>query len=523
MNGLVSKLRQKLCSIRVAHHPPARLWSRFQHKSLENQRGEIMNARINAWAAGAVAASLLSVAGAPANASPSVFHYAGELRAANGLPYTGSVDVAVRLFNAMTGGTLLWQQDELALSVQAGLAEIPLTGTALQAVFSTNSVVWAEFWVDGEMLEPRQRIVAVPYAAAAANAQTLGGRAPADFLSATEALPSAVLPTNGIAAVSNGALSNEFSNVTWTFAGGEQNILDAPEPGGVANVTTSETGDSYLTSLAINASYQLTFSSQIRIRIFPPASTGIGPITVFEGFRSNGTYNPVWTPGNTPALQPLVGQKVVGAWAIEIVDTDDNAAQGTVVGKLTAFSVAYDVVRSDHLSVNGRVDVSGDFNVTGNIKVTGAVQATGPVQGQLVGASFFCNVHGQAQGWQKYCASNVDWNTAPNVLNIASDGTITVTQGGYYRIHFYADQLTNCSGGQTQIAITPSAGTIRRWEFNGWATGTWMSNSAEQILRLQAGQSVFVDTYQSCAAGNGWAYHSGPTWSGLQITRVGNL
>ena len=123
--------------------------------------------------------------------------YQGRLLNTNGVPVsTSSADMQFRLYDAHTGGTCLWSNDDSACATNAnksitltdGLFTVNLgsapDGFALipDSVFATNANVFLEVEVEGEVLTPRKRMTAAPYAL---NAQTLDGIGADGFLAST--------------------------------------------------------------------------------------------------------------------------------------------------------------------------------------------------------------------------------------------------------------------------------------------------------------------------------------------------
>jgi subtilisin-like proprotein convertase family protein len=303
-----------------------------------------------------------------------VITYTGELWADNGLPYSGSVAVMARLYGQASGGTALWSADLGDVTVMNGVLQVDLSGAGLMAALAQADNLWLEFDIDSETLEPRQKLSSVPFARVAGDAQQLGGQPASAFVKTGDTLPGAALPTDGINVISNGSLKNEFDNVSWVWAG-SANILDAepanPPAATVQTVASNEGAGSYLTSVEIRTKFALNFSSAIEMVLTPPAASGLGAITLHNTSFIPGTYDETWTPANTPALAGLLGQQVAGTWTLTLRDLDNNAAGSPAIGVLQNFDVKYDVVRANHLQVQGRLDVNGDLNATGKATVGG--------------------------------------------------------------------------------------------------------------------------------------------------------
>ncbi|MCP4846726.1 MAG: hypothetical protein GY899_02120, partial [Verrucomicrobiaceae bacterium] len=106
--------------------------------------------------------------------TPALINYQGRLTAADGTPQSGDKTFTLSIWDAATGGTSLYQEDigQVTLddngiySFQFGANSENLT-TALQ----NNSEHWIELSVDNDVLSPRQRILAVPFALNAQKAE----------------------------------------------------------------------------------------------------------------------------------------------------------------------------------------------------------------------------------------------------------------------------------------------------------------------------------------------------------------
>jgi hypothetical protein len=354
---------------------------------------------------GLLGAAALFVGLAPATAQvPEVFTYTGELRADNGLPYNGTVSVSVGLFTTEAAVAPVWSADLGDIEVAAGALSVDITGGAGMTpsqLFTSGGARWLEFTIDGETLSPRQMVSTVPYAFRAHSADMLNGplipalstpASPMDgqlwFDSASQSLKvwssaesawvSASPPDPGaVGQWSNGNLSNKFANAL-TWPGPAVNILDAepasPPAAASASVSGAEAAGSYLTALSIQTKFGLNFNSRITMMLTPPAGSGVAPITLINAQDMlGGTYDQTWTPANTPALAALLNQGTNGNWTLAIWDQDNNAVGSPAVGALQAFSVSYDVVRSNQLAVSGDLQVAGNLTANGTIRTPGSV------------------------------------------------------------------------------------------------------------------------------------------------------
>ncbi|MFA6029570.1 MAG: hypothetical protein WC969_06940 [Elusimicrobiota bacterium] len=111
--------------------------------------------------AGAAAAQFLPAATASPGSVPSGFNYQGRLEE-SGYPVTGAKSMTFRVYDALTGGNLLWSSAAQAISVQQGLFNtvISVSTTALAG----GGDRFVEVQVDATILAPREQLYAVPYA-----------------------------------------------------------------------------------------------------------------------------------------------------------------------------------------------------------------------------------------------------------------------------------------------------------------------------------------------------------------------
>ncbi|TBR19280.1 hypothetical protein EPO15_14425 [bacterium] len=107
------------------------------------------------------AAEFVPMATAVPDSVPNGMNYQGRLEK-DGFPVTGTRSMAFRLYNAVTGGTALYNSGTLAVDVRQGIfsvsLDIPfgsLTGTAQK---------YLELEVEGVVLSPRDALRSVPYA-----------------------------------------------------------------------------------------------------------------------------------------------------------------------------------------------------------------------------------------------------------------------------------------------------------------------------------------------------------------------
>jgi hypothetical protein len=123
-------------------------------------------------------------------AAPQQIPYAGALSFESGAPYNGTVDLGVAIHTTAVGGAPEWSHTYAGLSVEDGALSVVLGGQgspALNPAIFEATEVWIEFKVgDAPPLQPRQRVLSVPYALRAADAASLGGTPAAAFALGSE-------------------------------------------------------------------------------------------------------------------------------------------------------------------------------------------------------------------------------------------------------------------------------------------------------------------------------------------------
>lgn len=141
--------------------------------------------------AGALAALLWAMALAPAGAVPPGFNIQGRLTDAAGVNREGNYSIKFTLYDAPTGGAVLWTRTYTALTVRNGNFQTVIGDTAGQPmisdVFATGDTRYLEIQVlsgpgvssPEQPLVPRQQLMSVPYALRAASVEK------ADVISST--------------------------------------------------------------------------------------------------------------------------------------------------------------------------------------------------------------------------------------------------------------------------------------------------------------------------------------------------
>lgn len=100
-------------------------------------------------------------------AIPRIFNYQGKLTDSTGAGINDTVDVEFRLYGVESGGSPLWVEPHSGgqgVRVRNGLFSVELGGLVpFPDSVDFSAQYWLEVVVDGEVLSPRERLVAVPY------------------------------------------------------------------------------------------------------------------------------------------------------------------------------------------------------------------------------------------------------------------------------------------------------------------------------------------------------------------------
>lgn len=173
-----------------------------------------------------------NAAAAAATTIPTAFSYQGTLRDANGNLVNGTVNLSLRLYGVVTGGSALYSEDFANVNVRSGLFTV-IVGDAKvlpASVFNTFPLyIGIKVNTDAEML-PRQRMHPVPYAMQSSSAQNAvtadnvaqGGGVPGSVTFGTGGAKAINFPDGGkITDSANGmTLSGGGANKTVTVEGG---------------------------------------------------------------------------------------------------------------------------------------------------------------------------------------------------------------------------------------------------------------------------------------------------------------
>lgn len=131
-----------------------------------------------AVAMGLVVASLLATS--TAEAVPTTMSFSARISDGSG-PIDGAVDLNIKIFDASSGGMMLWEESHGGAMASSGLVHLELgstdpVGNGLDTSVFDGGNRWLELSIGGIVQTPRLKIGSVPYAVKAADADTVGGR-----------------------------------------------------------------------------------------------------------------------------------------------------------------------------------------------------------------------------------------------------------------------------------------------------------------------------------------------------------
>ena len=131
--------------------------------------------------------------------------------------------------------------------------------------------------------------------------------------------------------------------------------------------------------------------------------------------------------------------------------------------------------------------------------------------------SGYCSSHGNAGGYNKLCTNQTEWDTMDGVVSVATDGTFTVNEPGYYRINSFV--ISNGSGyAYARMVVN---GQYKHHGHEYVHSNTWSDNFVDLIWYMESGDTFFVE-YNNPGQ---YAYHSGNSngaYNRLQVHFLGN-
>ena len=250
----------------------------------------------------------------------------------------------------------------------------------------------------------------------------------------------AALPADALNEVSNGLLTNQFTDTVAGKSGvpipdnnptGVSDIMDFPDLGIAQKITVSvDVSNSDTTALAIS----VFDPNNVEYVLYDKNGPGVGVKTSW----------PSPTPTLKGDLNTWVGKNINGKWYLKVVDT--KFLNNTTDGKINAWSITINTLSSKKVDVNGNLNVAGASTFAGPSSFAGAVQLPVDV---LVGgtgvASNFSHVminydhrNGTSNGWQDIPKRTLVINKlrAKSILRIMYQDTLGTLGTSYAQCHW---------------------------------------------------------------------------------------
>jgi len=179
---------------------------------------------------------------------PRFVKFSGVLKNAAGDPLSGVLAIKFIIYGDSTGGTPLWLEVQNTQLDQQGHYEVMLGATASEGIpmelFTSGEPRWlgVQALLPGTEEEPRVRLVSVPYALEAGNAQTLGGLPAAAFAKAAPSAAVLDIPGSYATAANAAPLTVPGTDVIAETAFGSSSGQRVTTPGGTANTVPKFSG-----------------------------------------------------------------------------------------------------------------------------------------------------------------------------------------------------------------------------------------------------------------------------------------
>lgn len=263
---------------------------------------------------------------------PRYINYQGKLTDADDNPVTGDVSVTLRIYDAETGGTALWEETQ-TVTVARGIFSILLGSAQSLSDLDFDSPYWysVEVESDGEMT-PRQRLTTVAYAI---NADKLDGYDASQFVR-TDAEGDAEL--SGDLTVTGGVI---------TAGANEDIVLDPTGLGNIVMKIDSTSGDFKVTDGTTN---------------WVLVDSETGNVTIANDLTVSGTI--YGTLASAASQTSFTNITVTGA----------SDLQGPVYNSTGALTIADTLTQSgsaNQVTFAGNVDADNGLDVTGALTVSG--------------------------------------------------------------------------------------------------------------------------------------------------------
>jgi hypothetical protein len=181
---------------------------------------------------------------------PGLINYQGTLTDDTGSPLDGIYSIHFYLYDAATGGDLLWDEEQ-SVAVSNGVYNVQLGAVAAlsSGVFSgyeayLEVVIYNESTDSWEILSPKQRLTCTAYAFQAANAETLEGYGSGEFAPVSHKHSGADITYGTIADARIPVSIARDTEITWSNLSGIPTDIADGDDVGIATETDPTVNDS---------------------------------------------------------------------------------------------------------------------------------------------------------------------------------------------------------------------------------------------------------------------------------------
>jgi len=172
---------------------------------------------------------------------PHIINFQGRIADTLGEPITGTRSITFRIYDAESGGSLLWNETHANVTVRDGIFSV-LIGSVSAVNLSFDGQYYLGVQVGGDPeMTPRQRIASVGYAykaEEAENADTLDG-----MTASITPAPNTILPLNANAQIPASVVPSPIRIKAWVNFDGTTSSPDIRDSYNVTSVTRNGNGD----------------------------------------------------------------------------------------------------------------------------------------------------------------------------------------------------------------------------------------------------------------------------------------
>jgi hypothetical protein len=319
---------------------------------------------------------------------PRVVHYSGTISSPDSS--NRAVGVTFAFYGEQTGGSPLWLETQNVFTDSQGNFSVLLGSASKEGIptdlFLSNQARWLGIRAEGQDEQPRILLVSAPYALKAADAETLGGRPAADYVS-TDLLNAMLANPAGATAI--GSQRAETSSVTLAPV-----TASAPSGGGTANflskwLDSSTLGNSSLfdtgTKVGIGTTAPVGF-----LDVFTDGAAGYLALTPFninifdKGFLVRSARGPKGSPTAVTSGDTLFNLYAQGYFGSEYgisggisMQVDGTVSPSIVPGRIGFQTMSSDGTYAERMVVTSQGNVGIGTGLPANkLSVAGTIEST---------------------------------------------------------------------------------------------------------------------------------------------------